>query len=243
MSSQELYLSRVVLRPTPRNRLPPACLDAGDHALVWSFFPSDPHPRDFLFRREGGPVPRYYILSQRRPVDRSGLWAVETKQYDPQLRAGQVLSFALRANPCVRSAKVRTAGGHAKRHDVAYHTWLKVRSGAAPASPGPKGAALLDEIGGFDQVPVRDDEGARIRWLESRAARLGFSVTPGQVFVEGHNREVIPHGEDAPIQQVVVDYAGKLTVEDPALLARAIQDGIGPGRAFGCGLLLVKRAP
>ncbi len=40
----------------------------------------------------------------------------------------------------------------------------------------------------------------------------------------------------------VLDYEGVLTVEDPVLFLSALTVGFGRARAFGCGLMLVRRA-
>jgi CRISPR system Cascade subunit CasE len=38
-----------------------------------------------------------------------------------------------------------------------------------------------------------------------------------------------------------LDFEGSLTVTDPADFLNALLSGIGPAKAFGCGLLLVRR--
>ena len=38
-----------------------------------------------------------------------------------------------------------------------------------------------------------------------------------------------------------LDFSGELTVIDPAAFIVALSKGIGPAKAFGCGLLLVRR--
>lgn len=59
--------------------------------------------------------------------------------------------------------------------------------------------------------------------------------------------DVLPH---APLhfrkgnrggKLVTVSYEGTLRVSDPAALAGCLENGIGPAKAFGCGLLLVRR--
>lgn len=59
--------------------------------------------------------------------------------------------------------------------------------------------------------------------------------------------DVLPH---APLhfrkgnrggKLVTVSYEGTLRVSDPAALAVCLENGIGPAKAFGCGLLLVRR--
>jgi CRISPR-associated protein Cas6/Cse3/CasE subtype I-E len=38
-----------------------------------------------------------------------------------------------------------------------------------------------------------------------------------------------------------VDFSGELTVIDPTAFALALRDGLGHSKAFGCGLMLVRR--
>lgn len=38
-----------------------------------------------------------------------------------------------------------------------------------------------------------------------------------------------------------VDFEGEIEVVDAELLSKGLFDGIGPSKAFGCGLLLVRR--
>jgi CRISPR system Cascade subunit CasE len=37
-----------------------------------------------------------------------------------------------------------------------------------------------------------------------------------------------------------IDFAGNLTVTDPEKFKQVLFSGIGPAKAFGCGLMLVK---
>src|SRR5690606_27648372 len=49
-----------------------------------------------------------------------------------------------------------------------------------------------------------------------------------------------PRDGRAPIIHMRVAYAGTGRVTNPDALARLLADGVGPGKAFGCGLLLVE---
>jgi CRISPR system Cascade subunit CasE len=46
---------------------------------------------------------------------------------------------------------------------------------------------------------------------------------------------------EKPITFSTVDYAGYLTVTDPALFIKALRSGLGKSKALGCGLMMVKR--
>lgn len=47
-------------------------------------------------------------------------------------------------------------------------------------------------------------------------------------------------GKGGALRLSSVDISGRLRVSDPAALQRALFGGIGHGKAFGCGLLLVR---
>jgi CRISPR system Cascade subunit CasE len=46
---------------------------------------------------------------------------------------------------------------------------------------------------------------------------------------------------DHLIRFSAVDFSGELLVTDPKLFQQALFDGLGHAKAFGCGLLLVRR--
>lgn len=93
------------------------------------------------------------------------------------------------------------------------------------------------------RVPVRGDDGC-LAWLIRKAAQAGFSVGGS---VEEASRAVVVRqlgdargrrgGDERPITLRAVQFDGVLTVHDPELLRAALDTGVGPGRAFGCGLL------
>jgi CRISPR system Cascade subunit CasE len=41
---------------------------------------------------------------------------------------------------------------------------------------------------------------------------------------------------------VMVTFEGVLTVQDPDALVRHLENGVGPAKAFGCGMLMVRRS-
>ena len=65
-------------------------------------------------------------------------------------------------------------------------------------------------------------------WVGSMLKRLGSSVQ----ILQGL----------APIRFSVLDFTGVLEVRDPAAFLAAIARGFGRAKAFGCGLMLIRRA-
>lgn len=253
----ELYFSRVTLRDTPDMRalapvLAPA--DPGarlqtDHRLVWSLFAGDPGAtRDFLFRREDRSVPasraRFLILSQRPPNADSALFEVETQDFAPALARGDRLGFSLLANPAVTHWREVDGKKIRVRDDVVMHALSSV----------PKGARAEAR-----EAAIKDAGGA---WLKAQGARAGFTVEHvdesdedkktlkidgyDQFDVERRKKDVrsdIARGKKGKqISISVLSFDGFLTVEDPALFLQSLATGFGRSRAFGCGLMLIRRA-
>jgi len=218
------YISRVILDPeaTPADIAASAAGDSyGEHQRLWSLFSDRPdRQRDFLYRRETGRWPTYLVVSAREPGG-TAAWRVETKPYRPRLVSGQRLRFVLRANPVIRS---RDDDGRQHRHDVVMRAKRAARENGTP--PGEE--ELLRE--------------AAVPWLAQRGPRHGFDVNEREVVVDSYHQHQIPRRGGRSIRFSTVDYEGILTVGDPERLLRSLGEGIGPSKAFGCGLLLVRPA-
>lgn len=80
---------------------------------------------------------------------------------------------------------------------------------------------------GGGTAPVADIDS----WIEQR-----LSSALDEVTVLAHERSVV-HSGHSPLQLDVVD--GQAVVTDVLELQRLMREGVGRGRAFGCGLLLV----
>jgi CRISPR system Cascade subunit CasE len=86
------------------------------------------------------------------------------------------------------------------------------------------------------RVPVKGDEG-RIAWLERRAASSGFRVEDVRI------TELRPRS--SRLRQITLGgsvFEGLLTVTDADAFRRSVAHGVGPGKAFGFGLLSFQRA-
>jgi CRISPR system Cascade subunit CasE len=196
----------------------------GQHQSVWELFdvPSDTGGRGgaFLFRQEWqSDLPAFYILSRHAPQDRTGLWAIESKRYAPQLEAGDRLHFKLRVNPVV------TRNG--KRHDVVMDAKQRLGWKELPPVERPTLSTLAYEAGTI--------------WLAGRAEKHGFALTPTSLMVDGY-RTHAAHGRGRTrIRFSTLDFSGELTILNTEQFLHALYRGIGPAKGFGCGLLLVKR--
>jgi len=189
---------------------------------VWSLFAdSSDRRRDFLFREMELPgLPSFLILSVRMPEQQRG-WYVETKEFAPQLEPGDLLSFSLRANPVIRR---HDGSGKVVRHDVVMDERLRCRQ----AGNIPPRQLLAHEAGG--------------NWLLSRQDALGVRFDEAALRVDGY--QVRRFGKDAGsglIHVATLDFVGAITVVEPNVLLANVYRGIGPGKSFGCGLMLLRR--
>jgi CRISPR system Cascade subunit CasE len=184
------------------------------HGLIWTLFADDAdRKRDFLFRRGGprSPDGDFLVVSTRPPRDGFDLWRIETKPYDPRIETGQKLMFKLRANPTVTRA--------GKRHDMVMD--LKRRLGTPRDVSN---AELWEQCGDA--------------WLRARAPRLGFDLHFCRA--DGHDIHKFSR-PGAPTATVAsLDLSGAIEVTKPERLRAALFDGVGHGKAWGCGLFLLK---
>ena len=173
----------------------------------------------FLFRVDPHPAGRAVILVQSavKPdwdyafQNARFLLAApaEVKVYEPDFAAGQRLRFRLAANP------TRKLSQHSLERD---------------GKPVKK-----ESIG--KRVPVPADE--LVDWLARRAVAAGFcidnestSAQAGYIFVS-KTRD----GKGQRLRSV--RYDGILAVTDPVKFRNTLVSGLGPGKAFGFGLLSV----
>lgn len=217
----------------------------GDHQWLWRFFAAEPDTaRDFLFRRRDGEgsMPGYYVVSNRKPQSFSGAWQVQSRDYDPQLHEGQRLAFELKANPVM----THTVNGKSRRDDVVMQEKKR----------------LLDERGLLRWADWPDKDKSKpalyelvqarcLDWLEKRAERAGFRLLARELHDEQGSRVVKAVRVDAysqhraerkDIRFSTVDFTGELEIADLEAFRQALFEGIGHAKAFGCGLLLVRRA-
>jgi CRISPR system Cascade subunit CasE len=101
------------------------------------------------------------------------------------------------------------------------------------ANPTKRNSQTKKLIGMFHQAD-------QLTWLERKANQHGF-ILHGVDVIPTPNAFGIKARGQAPIRLVTVLYQGVLQVTDSDLLIAAIQEGIGRGRSYGCGLLSVAR--
>jgi CRISPR system Cascade subunit CasE len=202
------------------------------HRLVWTLFADvRERTRDFLWR-EAQPG-TFYLLSSRPPEDRHNLFQLEPpKEFAPQLRSGDLLRFSLRANATVARKATDSAdpNGRGKPSDVVMDALYRLPKGRARSEAR---TAAVSEAG--------------LAWLAARGETSGFRLVEAQDQGESQASCVIGYqvmrleDRSSRMRLGVLDYEGVLMVEDPGRLVETIGRGLGRAKAFGCGLMLIRR--
>ncbi len=217
----------------------------GDHQWLWQFLKAEPGTeRDFLFRRRDGEghMPGFYVVSARKPQSFSDAWQVQSRDYDPQLREGQYLTFELKANPVV----AHKVNGISRRADVVMHEKKRLLT----ARGLKRWSAWLDTD---EAKPALYElvQAKCLDWLERRAEQSGFRLLTRELHDHKHGIHVeksvridgyTQHQNTRKgIRFSTVDFMGELEITDALAFRKTLLNGIGHSKAFGCGLLLVRR--
>lgn len=222
-----MYLSRLRLSRDPQVSALNALLDPeqggaredAHHRLIWSLFAGDAAvKRDFLWRAEGQGG---FLVQSAQPPQESPLFEPpDVREHAPDLRAGDRLSYLLRAN-----ATRDLRGEKRQRVDVVMN--------------------LLHDVPKAERNAKRLDlaqEAARV-WMAGQGARAGF--TADRTEVEDYHTVTLPgyrgkrKGEP---RYGILDLTGEITVTDPEAFLVKLAQGFGRAKSFGCGLMLIRRA-
>lgn len=237
-----MFLSRLILNPrnpdvrrdlsdcqelhrTVMSAFPQSSSDGGARADLGVLYRVDTHPRTgqiaLLVQSKVAPdwsgLKPGYLLDTEGDVDNPACKPVDG-QYG-SLEPGAVLVFRLRANP---TRKIHTKSGpdgqrrNGKRVELRKEAdqvqWLRRKGG---------GAFRLLSVRANPQVP-------NVRATEAKLVGLPRTASEASA---GAKR----------ITLASVLFEGELQVADADRFRQLLTDGIGPGKAYGCGLLSVAR--
>ncbi len=245
-----MFLSRVELGPRATEREAfwrEVSKPYGAHQALWGLLARGPEQkRDFLFHSEDSRGrPSFLVLSPQPPEAPSdGLWSVDSRSFAPSLRVGQRLGFRLRASPVVsRGEKVEgKANRRVHRHDVVMDLTRTLGEAGQPLP------ALSERV-----------SAAGFGWLARQSARAGFRLAEATVEtlgddglleagskgaavrVDGYRQHRIVRRGATPILFSTLEFEGLLEVTDPRVFVAKVCSGFGPQKAFGCGLMLLRR--
>ena len=233
-----LYLTRAALDREARAAALAPLLDPPDpdraldahHRLIWMLFPGKNAVRDFLWRADGRG--RFFILSHREPVQSDLFRPLETTDFSPLLAPGDRLGFVLRANATKDRRIPKTACGRRpdRRVDLVMDALHK--------TPGQSvlGPDRMSERPGL-RMKLADQVAAD--WLATQGARGGFVLE--RVQVEDYSVRQLSRSGKGRVTFGMLDLSGILSVKEPDKLLETLGTGLGRARAFGCGLMLIRR--
>ncbi|MFJ9551061.1 type I-E CRISPR-associated protein Cas6/Cse3/CasE [Streptomyces erythrochromogenes] len=240
------FLSRIRINPLRAESRRLLASPRAMHAAVQGGLPGLPEQARTLWRLDSDNPhrPHLFVLTTDKPdwthlVEQAGWPGAEgehyaVRDYTPllqQLAPGRTFAFRLTANP--------------------------VQNTTRPDKPTARQQTRIDAGGrrrGF-RLGHRTSA-AQLNWFLSRTARWGFDVPTAPHLDETRNS----HGEpphdvrittrqhrsfdkgpgttkEAQVVMNSVTFEGRLRITDPALLTEHLLGGIGPSKAYGCGLL------
>lgn len=249
------YLSRVRINPLRESGRRLLRNPHVAHAMVLGGIAEQPVRERVLWRLEttNPRRPELLILTESRPdwnhiIEQAG-WSnadgeqVVVRDYSPlfaQLVVGREFAFRLTANPVQHTRKPEKLTP-AQERKLASDQGEKPRSGRAFRVGHRTAAHQLD-------------------WLLRRTPSWGFEIpvvagfatpddgepadVPRDVRIVARQVHRFHKGTNGP--QVVLataTFEGRLRVTDPDLLAEKLLSGVGPAKAYGCGLLTLAPLP
>lgn len=186
------------------------------HQLAYRVFCSgEDDTRRFVYRFDlQSKPPTMWVVSEDPPNNEANrLWCVNSKEYNPDLRNGDVLEFKLKANPTHKTSDQ-------KHHSIVTHANKNDREDYESK------ADLIQEVG--------ED------WLTQCGRYHGFKVLA--VRVGSYRRETWAAADNHIATINTLDYNGLLVVEDVDKFQNMLFRGLGRSRSFGCGMMMIKPA-
>jgi CRISPR system Cascade subunit CasE len=210
-----MYLSRLLLNPRSRQVQRETADPYNRHRTIMAAFPDNlPDDERVLHRLDVHPrtgAVQLLVQSQTRPD-----WSVLAgKDYllppDP---------FSGLDNPTVKPISLPLQSGQVLAFRlVANPTVKKKRSDAQNGN----------------RVPLVREE-RQLDWLQHKAEQNGFRLLRATVTAQAEHKGW-KHKGQPPLTLYTVQFDGRLQITDAAKFQQALRTGIGPAKAFGCGLL------
>jgi CRISPR system Cascade subunit CasE len=232
------YLSRIWLNPLRTGTQKLLRNPQAMHATVLGGLAAQPVRERVLWRLEEDSPHRLQllVLTQSSPswehlVEQAGWTGADEPQtlirdYKPvleHLNRGREFAFRLRANPVTST-----------RHPDKPSTSQAVRL----AGPRPRGARVPHRIAAH-----------QLQWLTEHIPRWGFELAvtaegaPDVLLIGRDRLSFTKGGTPHRVTLNTATYQGRLAVTDPETAREAMLNGVGPARAYGCGLITLAPAP
>lgn len=214
------------------------------HRMIWSLFPAlagSKNKRVHLWREETRG--QYIVLSREKPTPNGVLDVREVKAFEPHLSAGDSLRFRLLVNPTVTTKRAGVSEANerrGKRIDVIMDA-IHAHERGKRAHPRNLQLGWGEDENGHPLPLLAPRE-----WLVRQGATHGFKVV--QAVAISYQTLRVPRRNHGPPERKeaarigVVDLDGVLEITDPARFLARLPQGFGSAKAFGNGLMLIRRA-
>ncbi|WP_206343463.1 type I-E CRISPR-associated protein Cas6/Cse3/CasE [Streptomyces mesophilus] len=239
------YLSRIRINPLRAESRKLLASPRAMHAAIEGGIPGPPDIGRTLWRLDGDNPhrPHLFVLTTDKPdwthlVEHAG-WPdaagehYAIRDYTPllqQIAQGRRFAFRLTANP--------------------------VQNTTQPDKPTPRQQQRLDAGQRRGLRLGHRTAAAQLNWFLTRTARWGFDIPPAPQLDGTHTADGQPPrdvritnrhhrtfakgtvtAKEAHVVMNAVTFEGQLQVTDPDLFTERLLNGIGPTKAYGCGLL------
>ncbi|NKZ09086.1 type I-E CRISPR-associated protein Cas6/Cse3/CasE [Actinomadura latina] len=246
------YLSRIRLNPLRQQSRELLSNPQAMHSHVCAAVPAPPDTERPLWRldTDNPHRPHLIALTRSKPdwnhvVEAAG-WPnandgehYVTADYTPllaQLAVGREFTFRLTANPVQNMPRPPEANGTSGPDHAPRKRRTSIRTGHRTAAHQLNW--LLKRTAGYGfQIPAaRTDPGLPLLPVEESTPAPDVRIIHRDrlAFTKRNRRHVVLH---------VATFQGRLQVTDTDLLTRALLGGVGPAKAYGCGLLTLAPPP
>lgn len=195
------------------------------HQQIWNLVRQNPlQTRDFIFHIEYDAYKnvKHILLLSPNIIRSNSTFSVSYVEYNPLLSQTEEFRFKLRANPIVK----RKINNKQKEFNIIINAIEEQKQ---------QGIYLLDTS--LDEFIY--DVG--MEWLIRKGKQHGFTVKHREISIGDRLEYQIKANTKPEFVIRTLDFDGILEVTDPELFKTTLFKGIGSAKAFGCGLLLIKR--
>lgn len=196
------------------------------HKKIWELVSrNENQKRDFLYRVEYDAyqnIKHIYLLAPNQISSQQNIKIAVSPRYQPQLETGEFLFFKLRANPIIK----RKENGKAKEYSLIMDAKHQFKKNGQNYQEQFSLDELIHDVG--------------MKWLIRKGEQHGFAVKQFEVRIDNDQEySVKPPGKKVFTLRTL-DFEGKLKIVDADRFKRALFQGIGSAKSFGCGMMMIK---
>ena len=197
------------------------------HKKIWELVSrNESQKRDFLYRVEYAAyqnIKHIYLLAPNQISSQKNIKIAVSPRYQPQLETGEFLFFKLRANPIIK----RKENGKAKEYSLVMDAKHQFKKNGQNYQEQFSLDELIHDVG--------------MKWLIRKGEQHGFSVKQFEVKTNNDCEYSIKLPGKKVFTLRTLDFEGKLKIVDADRFKKSLFNGIGSAKAFGCGMMMVKR--